>query len=50
MDWQIGDELADWSRIEIGLTWIGDGLTLDWWIGTGLTLDSRIGDGLADCC
>ena len=30
----------DWLRIDIGMTWIGDGLTLDW----------LIGDGLADWC
>ena len=29
MDWQIGDELADWSRIDIGMA--------DWsWIDIGL--------------
>ena len=34
MDWQFGDRLADWSRIDFG-------------IGNGLAMDGRIGDGLA---
>ena len=32
MDWQIGNGLVDWSRIDIGLEdwqWIG-GLAMDW--------------------